>query len=55
MQLQKESLQKFQACWDSNLDLCDTGATYGATLLKSGTMLYNYVCKECMERLKGIK
>ena len=35
MQLGKESLKKFQACCDLNLDLCDTGAA----LLKSGTTL----------------
>ena len=34
MQLRKESLKKFQGCWDLNLDLCDTGAA----LLKSGTI-----------------
>ena len=36
MKLRKESLKKFQGCWDSNLDVCDTGAA----LPKSGTMLY---------------
>ena len=34
MQLRKERLKKFQGCWDSNLDLYDTGAA----LLKSGTI-----------------
>ena len=51
MQLRKESLKKFQACCDSNLDLCDTGAA----LLKSGTISVVYVGKECMESLIGIE
>ena len=47
----KKPEKKNQACCDSNLDLCNTRAA----LLKSGTMLYNYVCKECMECLKGME
>lgn len=47
MKLRKESLKNFQARWDLNLDLCDTGAA----LLKSGTI---YVVKLCLQRMHGV-